>query len=161
DGCASDWKKRAYTASRDSIVRVEPVGLSIAGMLPMGGFVYATRSHVVVPVEAVGVGRGARVFFTNGQTIDAHPVSVADANGIALRVLDAEAPAPPLEVGDAQLAVGDEVASVAAVEANATVDAWLQIGHVASPGDRSPFLGFDGADAPVRGSPVFACDGKI
>jgi hypothetical protein len=158
--CASDWRKRVYFSARDSIVRVEPIGMSIEGLMPMGGFVYATRSHVVVPSEAVGVGRGARVVFAGGRVVEAHAVAVDEAEGIAILALDAEAPAPPLEVADAPLGVGDEVAAVAAFEANATLDAWVQTGHVANAGDRTA-LRFDGAPALLRGAPVFACDGKI
>jgi hypothetical protein len=158
--CASDWKKRVYFASRDSVVRIEPIGFSLDGLFPMGGFVFATRSHVVALSGAIGVGRGANVYFANGQVIHARGVAVDEENDISILALDSEGPAQPLELGDVQLGVGDEVAALAAVEGEVRDDEWMQLGHVANAGDRGK-LRFDGAETYMRGSPIFTCDGRV
>lgn len=165
--CHADWKKRAYFAARDSVVQIEPIGFTWDAFYPLSGFVYSTRSHVVALSDAIGVGRGVRVIFASGKVIRARAVSVDHVNRLSVLALESEAPSPPLEVTDRPMEVGSEVASVAPFEGRAVgdpdeaaIDAALQVGHVANAGDRTVFR-FDGAFAPSRGTPVFACDGKL
>lgn len=163
--CAEGWKKRTYHASKASLVRVEPIGMSISQLGVSGGFVYPTGRHVVTHSDADNAGRGVWVIFADGHKVRAHLSAIDRENDLALFEIEGAASAPPLEIADKPLEAGAEVLALQKVddmtaEGDAVLDTWLQVGHVANGGGRVGFR-FDGNYSSIMGSTVFDCDGKV
>lgn len=165
--CTAEARKRTYFGARDSIVTIEPIGLSTDAFFPLSGWVHPSKKHVVTLSDAIGVGRGVRVVFSNGTVLHARAVALDKKNQLTILALESEAPVAGLEVSDAPLEPGQEVMSLMPYEGasiknpdETVTDTRIQVGHVANAGDRTQ-LRFDSAGAFSRGTPVFDCEGKL
>jgi len=162
--CPADWKKNSYLAARDSVVSIDTVGVSIEHIVPVAGFVYPTRRHVVAIDYAGSIGRGLDVHFATGKDIHAHVIALDEARHVTILELDTDAPAAPLAISDRSLEVGDELIAVSPFEnesgSTTRLDAWLHVGHVATEGDRGA-LRFDSTTPAVLGAPLLDCTGAV
>lgn len=165
--CSETWKKDVYTSSRDSVVSIETVGLSLEHIEPVAGFVYPDKHHVVAISHGAGIGRGLRVRFAGGKEIAAEPVAFDEQRHVTILKLASEAPAPPLRVADKPLEVGKELAAVTPFDGFKTAqqdeiaqDSALHVGHIANLGDRT-LVRFDMTWQETIGSPLFDCTGDV
>jgi Trypsin-like peptidase domain len=163
--CAEGWKKRTYRATKASLVRIEPIGMSVSQLVVSGGFVYPTGRHVVTHSDADNAGRGVWVIFADGRKQRAHLSAIDRENDLALFEIEGAASAPSLELSSKPLEAGAEVMALQRVdditnEGDAVLDTRLQVGHVANDGGKVGFR-FDGPYGSIVGSTVFDCDGKI
>lgn len=165
--CSETWKKDVYASSRDSVVSIETVGLSLDHIDPVAGFVYPDKHHVVAITHAAGIGRGVRVRFPGGKEIAAEPVAFDEGRHVTILKLASEAPAPALRVSDRPLEVGKELVAVTpfdgyknAQQDEIAQDAALHVGHIANMGDRT-LVRFDMTWQETIGSPLFDCSGDV
>jgi hypothetical protein len=161
--CEGGWTSRVYRLAHAAVARIEVPGAFGAG------FLVFDSKHVATAFHVVSLGRGAKVQFSNGTTLDARVVAWDSEHDLALLELDQAVDAPPLELGDSsKVDLGTPVAAIGHPQYSPLMPAsmrglleWSVTAGVVSARNEA----FLQTDAPLNpgnsGGPLLGCDGRV
>jgi hypothetical protein len=152
-----------YRLAHSAVARIEVPGAFGAGFLAFDSRHVATAFHVV------SLGRGAKVQFSNGTTLDARVVAWDSDHDLAILELESAVDAAPLDLADSsRIDLGTPVAAIGHPQYSPLLPSsmrglleWSVTAGVVSARNEA----FLQTDAPLNpgnsGGPLLGCDGRV